>query len=61
MIKNVYFLHVNCPFFLSDFNETLNFIDRFFKNYQAPHLMKIPPVGAELFYADGRMDGEMET
>jgi len=54
-------LHVKCPFLLSEFNETLNFIDRFFKNNQAPNFMKIRPVGSELFYADDRTDGEMKT
>jgi hypothetical protein len=53
--------HVKCPFFLSYFNETLNFTDRFFKNNQAQVFVKIRPVGAELFYADGRTDGEMKT
>jgi len=46
---------------LSDFNETLNFIYRFFKNNQASNFMKIRPMGAEFFYADGRTDGEMKT
>ena len=31
----------------------LEFPDRFFKNLQILSLMKIPPVGAELFDADG--------
>jgi hypothetical protein len=52
---------VKCPFFFFDFKETLNSIDRFLKNYQAQNFMKIRPVGAELFYEDGRMDGEMKT
>ena len=38
-------LHVQCPLFLSDFNET--------------NFMKIRPVGAELFHADGRTGGRM--
>jgi hypothetical protein len=54
-------LYVKCPFFLSNFNKTLNFIDRFFKNNQAQDFMKIRPVGAELFCADGRTDGEIKT
>ena len=54
-------LHVKCPFLLSDFNETLKFINRFLKNNQATYFTKIHPVGAELFYADGRTDGEMKT
>jgi hypothetical protein len=34
----------------------LNFFDRFTKTLQISNLMKIRPVGAELFHADGRMD-----
>jgi len=45
-------LHVKYPLFLSDFNET--YISRqFSKNLQISNLMKIRPVGAELFHADG--------
>ena len=33
----------------------LNFLDRFSKKFQTD-LMKIRPVGAELFHADGRTD-----
>jgi hypothetical protein len=34
----------------------LNFLDRFSKNTQISNLIKIRPVGAELFHADGRTD-----
>jgi len=34
----------------------LNFLNRFSKNYQISNLMKIRPVGAELFHVDGRAD-----
>ena len=49
-------LHVKCPLFLSDINKNLNFRDRFFKNPQMSNFMKIRPVVAELFHADGRVD-----
>jgi hypothetical protein len=45
-------LHVKYLLFLSDFNETSDFLDRFSKNAQISHLMKIRPVGAVLFHAD---------
>ena len=47
-------LHVKYPSFLSDFDKTLNSLYRFSTNAQIINLMKIPPVGAELFHADGR-------
>jgi hypothetical protein len=39
------------PLFLSDFNETVIFSRR--KNFQISNFMKILPLGAELFRADG--------
>jgi hypothetical protein len=47
-------LHVKYPLFLSDFNEIFNFVDKFSRNMQLSNFMKIRPVGAELFLADGR-------
>jgi hypothetical protein len=41
--------------FLSDFNETLNFLDRISKNNEIPNVMKIRPVGAE-FHVGGQTD-----
>jgi len=54
MIKMYIGLHVKYPLFLLDFNETLNFLDRFSKNIQVSNFMKIRRVGAELFM---RTDG----
>jgi hypothetical protein len=45
-----------CPLFVSDFNETLNFPYRFSENAHISNFMKIRSVGAELFYADRRLD-----
>jgi hypothetical protein len=45
--------HVKYPLFLSDFNPTSIFLDRFFKNTQ---MSNFSPVGALLLYADGRTD-----
>jgi len=38
----------------------LNSIDRFSKNIQIPNLVKIRPVGAELFHADKRRTDRQE-
>ena len=38
------------------FNLNLNFLERFSKNTQISNLLKIRPVGAELFYAHRRTD-----
>jgi hypothetical protein len=54
-------LHVKYPLLLSDFNETWTFLNRIKKNTQISTLMKIRPVGAELFHADGRADGHDEV
>jgi len=53
MMKNVCWSSCKIIFFfLSDFNETLNFLDRFSKNPQITNFMKISLVGAELFHTD---------
>jgi hypothetical protein len=36
----------------------LEFLDRFSKNPQIPNFIKIRLVGAELFHAGGRTDGQ---
>ena len=43
-------LHVKCPLVL------FNFLDIFSKSTQISNCMKIPPGGAELFYADRQTD-----
>jgi hypothetical protein len=46
-------LGVKHQLFLSDFNETLIFLNSFFlENPQISNFMKIRPVGAELLHAD---------
>jgi len=42
--------------FLSDFDETWFFLTDFSKNIQLWNFMKMPPVEAELFLADGQTD-----
>jgi len=41
---------------LSDFNETLNFLNRLSKTTQISNVMKIRQVGAEMFYVAERTD-----
>ena len=50
-------LPVDCPLFLSDFNETFNFLNRFPKSTQISNFMKIRVVGVELFQVGGQTDG----
>ena len=49
-------LHVQCSLFVSDFNKNLNYLEGFIKkkNPQTWNFMKIRPVGADLFHADGQ-------
>ena len=48
--------NVKYPLFVSYFDETSIFLDRFSKNSQISNFMKIRPVGAELCYADWRTE-----
>jgi hypothetical protein len=52
--------HVNYPLFLSGFNETWNFLDRLHNKFEISNLIKIRPVWADLFHADGWTDGLMD-
>ena len=56
----MYDLHVKYLLCLSDFKKSRIFSADFSKNSQIPNFMKIRPVGAELFQADGRTDGRTD-
>ena len=49
-------LHVKYPLYLSQLSETWIFSTNFRKNSQMSFLMKIRPLGAELFHAGGLSD-----
>jgi len=53
-------LHVKYLLFLSGFNDTRIFSTDFLKNNEILNSMKIRPVEAELFHADGRTDKRTE-
>ena len=55
MIKNFIGLHVKYQLFLSNFNETILLVE-FWKNTQIWNFMKIWPMGANFFCADGQTD-----
>ena len=48
------------PVILVRVQRNLNFLDIFSKNNQMSNLMKIRPVGADLFHADGRTDRQTD-
>jgi hypothetical protein len=49
-------LQVECPLFVSEFNEYLHFLDGFLKNTHLSNFTKICPVGATLFHAYGKTE-----
>ena len=53
-------LHVKYRLLLSDCNETWIYFDRFSEKTHTSNLMKIRPVGAELFYAEGQTDRQTD-
>jgi len=55
MIIHVYWCACNVPLFLQVFMK-FEFSHRFSKNTQISNLMKVRPLGAELFHADGQTD-----
>ena len=59
MVENVYRSSCKVPLLLSDFELNLNFLDRFSKNTQITILMKISPVGTELFPC-GQTEGQKD-
>jgi hypothetical protein len=53
-------LHVKCPLFLSDFNETWIFWKDFRKHIQILNSMQILPVAAKMLHADRRTDARTD-
>jgi len=49
-------LRVNYPLLLPDFNTTSISHETFSKNAEISYFLKIIPVGADLFHANGRSD-----
>jgi len=56
MVINVYWSSCKVPVFLFRFKWNLNFLYRFSENNEMPYFMKIRPVGADLFHANGQTD-----
>jgi hypothetical protein len=54
MIESVYWYSGKVSFIRVQVYLNLNLLDRFSKNAQISNFMKIHPLGAELFLADGR-------
>ena len=60
MIKNLFWSSCKLHGILVRFERNLNFLDRFSKNTQIPNFVQICSVGAELFRAEGRTDGQTD-
>ena len=60
MIKNIYWSSCKVPVFVSDLNKTWIFFGIFSKNSHISNYIRICSVGADLFHADRRMDGQTD-
>ena len=60
IIKNVYWCSRKVPGILDRVLWKLNFHNRFSKNTQLSNVLKIRPVGAEVFHAGRRTDGQTD-
>jgi hypothetical protein len=60
MIKNVYWASRKVLVIPVRFWLNFNFFGRFQKKYSNSNFIKIRPVGAELFYTDGRTDRQTD-
>jgi hypothetical protein len=60
-VINVHRTYYKVPVILLWFSWSLNFLSRFLKNTQISNSIKIHPVCAVLFHADGRMDGHSKA
>jgi hypothetical protein len=60
MVKNVYWSSCRVPFTLVRFEWNSIFLDSSSNNTQMSNFMKFRPVGAELFHADRRKDGQTD-
>ena len=58
MFKNAYWSSCKAPVIVVIFSCNLDFLDRFSRNTQISNFIKILPVGADLFHADRRTDGQ---
>ena len=56
IVKNAKKFWCKVPVILFGFSWNLNFLNRFSKKCQISNVIKIRPVGAELFHAEGRTD-----
>ena len=61
IIKKHKVIHVRCPLFLSDFNETWIFLADFSKNTQISNFMIITPAAAKCFFAQRQTDARDVT
>jgi hypothetical protein len=60
VIKTVYWSSCKVLVFLAGLQGNSNFLDRYSKNTQIANFMKIWHLGADLFHAEGRIDGQTD-